>query len=179
MDYANVRVRPIADDALVLRPEHIDPLPVPAMTWSVDGPARYHVHVRGVRRPFVLALADAFSPAWRVRGLPSGASARQVEIDGYRNGWTIDAHGDLDLTIEYAPARYGRDAMLVSEIAALLFALSFLVTWHRRRRGRWPGVALWARLTGREPPIDLSRLPAGARRVSLDEADLAFRARNT
>jgi hypothetical protein len=153
VDYRDVRLRPIADDALVLRPATVATSPVPAITWTVDGPARYRVHVRDARAPFVLALADAFSRDWHVRGLLFGTPVHQVEIDGYRNGWLIDARGDLDLTIEYAPARVGRDAMHVSQLAglALLGSLGLSFRRWRRRRPR-PG--------------------AGPRRVSLQQADL-------
>jgi arabinofuranan 3-O-arabinosyltransferase len=140
IDYAAVHFQPIADDALVLMPAHVAAPAVPQMTWQSDGPARYHVHVQDARGPFLLALADAFSTNWRVGGLPVGTHARQVEIDGYRNGWAIDARGDLNLTIEYAPARYGRAALRVSQLAAIAFAASFLVGWWwRRRRKRRAG----------------------------------------
>ena len=161
VDYSNVRVRPIADEALVIRPADVETPPVPTMTFTTDGPARYRVHVRGRAAPFVLALADSFSHDWRVRGLPLGTPVRQVEIDGYRNGWSIDARGDLDLTIEYTPARVGRDAMHVSQIVGLVLFVSLARSLVRRRRRR------------------RSRSRPGPRRVSLDEADLTLYAPST
>jgi arabinofuranan 3-O-arabinosyltransferase len=138
INYANVDMRVITDESLVLRPASMTVPSAPAVTWHRDGPARYRVNVQDARGPFVLALADAFSRDWRVRGLPAHTEADQVEIDGYRNGWVIDARGDLALTIEYAPARYGRDAMHVSQLAlvALLVSLPLGPTVVRRRR-RW------------------------------------------
>jgi len=156
VDYRDVRIRPIADDALVLRPAHVDTPPVPVITWSSDGPARYRVHVRDARAPFVLALADSFSRDWRVHGLPFGTPVQQVEIDGYRNGWLIDGRGNLDVTLEYAPARLGRDAMHVSQVGALALLASFAWTLRRRPRRRGPAPG------------------SGPRRVSLQEADLSL-----
>ena len=92
---------------------------VPEITWHRSGSARYHVQVHDAQGPFVLALGDAYSRDWHVHGLPAGAKAVPIEIDGYRNGWAIDARGDMKLTVEYTPARVGHAAIRVSQLGLL------------------------------------------------------------
>ena len=89
----------------MLRPTTIATGSVPEITWHRSGTARYQVQVHDAQGPFVLALGDAYSRDWHVHGLPAGAKAVPIEIDGYRNGWAIDARGDMKLTVEYTPAR--------------------------------------------------------------------------
>jgi hypothetical protein len=67
--------------------------------------------------------------------VPAG-TVGHVKIDGYRNGWTIDARGELDLVLEYRPARVGRTAMTVSEAAGGLAFVVLLVGLRRRLRLR-------------------------------------------
>ena len=84
----------------------------------------------------MLALSDSWSSDWVVKGLPEGARIEPLLIDGYRNGWAIDARGDLDLTVEYRPARWGRVALAVSAGTAAGTAVSCLWFGVRRRRER-------------------------------------------
>lgn len=56
-----------------------------------------------------------------------------LRIDGYRNGWAVDARGDLDLLIEYVPARAGQLAIRVSLLAAVTAAA---MGWFGRSRRR-------------------------------------------
>jgi hypothetical protein len=136
IEYSDLAMRVVTDDALVLRPSHVNAPPAPAITWHRVSSARYVVQVHGAQAPFVLALTDAYAPSWHLGGLPAGAHASQVELDGYRNAWAIDARGDLRLTVAYAPARLGLDARRISEIAMLLLLASVAVSLLRRlRRG--------------------------------------------
>ncbi len=90
IDYRSLALRPVTDEAVVLLPADLASAPVPRLRWSQDNPARYRVHVEGSDAPFVLALTEASSPGWRVRGLSAGAQARPLEVDGYRSGWVIE-----------------------------------------------------------------------------------------
>ncbi len=146
IDYRSLALRPVTDEAVVLLPADLASAPVPRLRWSQDNPARYRVHVEGSDAPFVLALTEASSPGWRVRGLSAGAQARPLEVDGYRSGWVIEAPRDQDLVIEYAPARRARAALRVSQAAAVLFVLTLPATplarrftGRRSRRGRGRG----------------------------------------
>jgi hypothetical protein len=148
IDYRNVHFRPVTDESLVLWPTASPTAVAPTITSTRDG-STYHVHVRGANGPFLLALSEAYSSSFHLAGVPDGSSAEHVMIDGYRNGWALDAHGDFELTISYGPARLAKMARLIS-IATLLFVLAlipsapFVVRTRRqlvarRARARQPG----------------------------------------
>jgi hypothetical protein len=134
--YSHLHLKLIVDDALLLRPTTVQTVAVPELRWHQDGPDRYRVDVRHSSGQFVVALADAFSNDWKVRGLPPGAHVEHLEIDGYRNAWAIDARGDMNLTIEYAPARAGHAAMRVSQLSLLALIGSIAVPRLRKTRRR-------------------------------------------
>jgi hypothetical protein len=161
IDYRNVTVLPVVDDALVLTSQHGAPQPAPPATWHEEDPAHYRVGVRDVTRPFVLTFSEAYAAGWKLHGLPNGARAIHVELDGYRNGWAIDAHGDLDLTLEYAPARLGHAAMRVS-VATAVFLLASVLFAPAARRGRRRWIR-WRAARSRE------RDALGSRRVRLPD----------
>ena len=94
----------------------------PAMSFHEISPARYHVKILGATAPFVVALSDSWSADWRITGAPAGTLIDHLRIDGYRNGWAVDARGDLGLLIEHVPARAGQLAIRVSLVAAVVTA---------------------------------------------------------
>lgn len=124
IEYRDVALRPVTSESLVLLPRDLVAGPAPRIRWEQDNPARYRVHVDGADAPFVLALTDAWSRDWRVRGLPDGAEIRSLKVDGYRSGWVIDAPGDHELVVEYAPARQAQIALRVSQATAVSLALA-------------------------------------------------------
>jgi arabinofuranan 3-O-arabinosyltransferase len=132
--YTNVALKPIADESVTVVATGKSSFELPSFSWIQENPASYNIAVKKVSNPFVLALSDSWSPDWKVRGLPKGSTVTQLRIDGYRNGWLIDARGDLDLTVEYTPARWGRLAISVSVSAASVAALFTSVVMIRRRR---------------------------------------------
>jgi arabinofuranan 3-O-arabinosyltransferase len=134
--YTDVALTPIADESVTVVATGKSSFELPEFSWTQHGPARYKVNVQDSSHPFVLALSDSWSPEWRVRGLPKDSTVTQMRIDGYRNGWLIDARGDLDLSVEYAPARWGRLAIYASAIAAGVGAIIALATTIRRQRRR-------------------------------------------
>jgi hypothetical protein len=137
-EYRDVRIDPLAGESVTIQTVAPSSATPPTLEWTQRSPARYHVKVSGVKAPFLLALADSWSPDWKVGGLPAGARIRQLRIDGYRNGWLIDTRGDprdLDLTVEYVPARWGRRALAVSGATAVaLLLVGALLVVRRRRR---------------------------------------------
>ena len=157
----------------MLRPTTIATGSVPEITWHRSGTARYQVQVHDAQGPFVLALGDAYSRDWHVHGLPAGAKAVPIEIDGYRNGWAIDARGDMKLTIEYTPARVGHAAMRISELGLLALIGSVAVPGLRRLRrrradergapgaSRRPSARAGARCVAPFPPTAGERDPRG------------------
>jgi arabinofuranan 3-O-arabinosyltransferase len=136
--YDNIRLRPVADEALVLQPTDVGSANIGGI--RVDGARSdaYHVHVENARAPFVLALNESYAKDWTISGLPRDATATHIRLDGYRNGWAIDARGDLDLVLRYAPARTGHLAMRVSEVTLVVLVVSLLAAPAlTRRRRRW------------------------------------------
>ena len=133
-EYRNVRVVSLIDEYLTLISDGTTARTPPLMSFSAISPARYRVHVTAASAPFVLALSDSWSNDWRVTGVPLGVTVDHLLIDGYRNGWAIDGRGDLDLLIEYTPARAGQLAIRVSVASALVATAIGL--WARLRRPR-------------------------------------------
>lgn len=124
IEYDGIALRPVTSEALVLLPRDLAAVTAPRIRWEQDNPARYRVHVEDADAPFVLALTEAWSPDWQVRGLPDGARVHPLKVDGYRSGWVIDAPGDHDLVIEYAPARHAQTALHVSQATAAALVLA-------------------------------------------------------
>jgi arabinofuranan 3-O-arabinosyltransferase len=107
-----------------------------ATSWARHGPARYVVDVRADGRPFTLVLAETFDAGWRLRGLPRGASASHVEVDGSANGWHVRAApGDLRLVVEHRPSQVARLTVVASTAAAVL-ALAMAAIGSPRMLGR-------------------------------------------
>jgi hypothetical protein len=134
--YRQVTAKPMVDEYLALvRADTSVPEP-PELSWEQLSPARYRVRVSQARAPFVLALSDSWSADWRVSNAPADAVIEHVRIDGYRNGWAIDAVGDLDLLVEYVPSRAGQRAIRVSLATAVAVALLVATQQGLRRRRR-------------------------------------------
>jgi arabinofuranan 3-O-arabinosyltransferase len=159
IDYRDVDIRPVSAQGVVLMPLSARMSEPPRATTTQVSPAEYRVRLEGADGPFVVALSESYAGGWRLRGLPEGARARHVELDGYRNGWLVDATGDLDLTLEYAPAARARVAMGVSTVAGIALALAFVGVPFARRWRRRSIEALRrecaARPGGRSVPIDV------------------------
>jgi arabinofuranan 3-O-arabinosyltransferase len=161
IEYRHVAFRAVADDVLVVVPSRGTALPSPpAVEWHRVDPAHYRVSVDGARGRFVLAFNEAHADGWRLEGLPGGAQAEHIELDGYRNGWIVDARGDLDLTLRYAPARYGRMAARFSQVTAVLLVGSFASA---------PFVRSIRRRYRHRSRVALARDSEGSRRVPLPD----------
>lgn len=136
-EYRNITIRPFVDEYLALLSAGTVGRSAPPMTFKQISPARYRVRVSEVIAPFVLALSDSWSKDWRVSGAPKDAKIDHLLIDGYRNGWALDAHGDLNLLLEYVPARAGQLAIRLSVLAVLLTAAIAVIEIRRRRSSRF------------------------------------------
>lgn len=86
----------------------------PAMSFHEISPARYHVKILGATAPFVVALSDSWSADWRITGAPAGTLIDHLRIDGYRNGWAVDARDDPGFVDRVRPGASGaaRDSRL-------------------------------------------------------------------
>jgi arabinofuranan 3-O-arabinosyltransferase len=161
IEYRDIELRAAPDEVVVALPNRSTASSrVPDVAWSQDHSGRYQLDVRGADQPFVVALNEAYSKGWQVRGVPDGGSAKHVQLDGYRNGWVIDGAGDYRLTLEYAPARAGRVALRVSQVTALALVAAALFThalaFVQKRRSRR---RLWASTAADEPGARPESLP--------------------
>lgn len=107
---------------------------VPGIRSRGADPSRHEVTIRGASGRFVLALAETYSREWQLSGLPRAGTARHRRLDGYRNGWLIDASGDLRLHLEHAPAHAALVARRASGLAAAALVAALLVQFEVRRR---------------------------------------------
>lgn len=92
----------------------------------------------------MVVLTETFDPGWRLSDPPPFLTATHQRVDGYANAWLIDGTGTFDLTIEYAPARRARLALVASMLAAVAALGTVVVAGgramcRRRRRGPRPG----------------------------------------
>jgi arabinofuranan 3-O-arabinosyltransferase len=134
VEYRQVSIAPYIDEFIALLSAGTKSRVAPAMTFHKISPARYRVRVDGATAPFVLALSDSWSADWKVSGAAAGTKIDHLRIDGYRNGWAIDARGDLDLLVEYVPARAGQLAISVSLATSILVILGLIGVQFARRR---------------------------------------------
>ncbi|MGQ0431766.1 MAG: FkbM family methyltransferase, partial [Microthrixaceae bacterium] len=108
------------------------------------GGDRWRLAVRGLGSPFVLALPDAMDAGWGLQGLPRGATAQAMTVDGYRQAWLIsDLRGDAQLTARYAPAGAARASRWGA--MALVAAMTLPLRRIRRLRRREASPATWTR----------------------------------
>lgn len=83
----------------------------------------------------VVRLDETFSPQWRLDGLPAGASARHVPVDGWANGWIVDG---LDGPRTQISFRYPADlatSIAVWSVAGVVVAAVASLLHRRSRRG--------------------------------------------
>lgn len=99
---------------------------------------RWDIDVRARAGRFVLALPDTNHAGWTLDGLPTGASADPVVVDGFRQGWVIDAveSEPLHLTARFEPSRWVRIATWASITVLALLVLVGAGASVRRRKNR-------------------------------------------
>jgi arabinofuranan 3-O-arabinosyltransferase len=123
-EYRNVALRPDTQVTFDVTGRHARPGPAPTISTHEVHPGRYEVHVRDARQPFLLALPESYASGWRISGLPKGARANHVRVDGYANGWAIHTRGTYTVTLDYTPARWPRLALFASLLAGILLLLN-------------------------------------------------------
>lgn len=148
VQYRRVRVTPVATPSAVVVTRDVTVPEPPVVTTTKQSPTRYGVTVEQLDEGTVVGLAETWAPGWIVEGLPAGAEAEHVRLDGWANGWRItglpaDA-GPVAFTIRYRPARVARAALLISlatvpAAAAWWFLAPVLLGRLRRRFPRVPG----------------------------------------
>ncbi len=150
--YRNVSVRAVGEETLVTRTTteaaaQAKASPAPTLRWEEQNPATYSVGVSGAGDRFVLVLSEHYSADWSLSGLPSGATATHLNVDGYRNGWVIDPGGQrtMTLSLRHVPSHHARWTLAISALALLAAAATACwvlanrehsVRRHAKRRGR-------------------------------------------
>ena len=105
---------------------------LPHVSYQRVSPSKFRVHVRGARRPFVLAMTETFARGWRLDGpADRPGEAAHVRVNGYANGWRVPWSGSYELTIEYRPERLARVARRLDLVLVPLGILALL--WPRPR----------------------------------------------
>ncbi len=127
IDYADPRLALVDRDRFVSLPAAVEGAVAPALSWRTDGPADYRITMPAAPETFAIALDEAHDRRWVLEGLPEGATAAHVRLDGYRNGWLVDlpattAPTALELRIRYGPDRWVHRALVISALAGLLLA---------------------------------------------------------
>ena len=138
-EYRNFRVRSSVDEYVTMVSKDTVSRARPTMSFDEISPARYRVKITRATSAFVVALSDTWSADWKISGLPKGVRVDHLRIDGYRNGWAIDGRGNLEMLIEYVPARIGQRAIQLSLATAALVIAGWAVGVAIRR---WRVVAL-------------------------------------
>ena len=130
--YRSVTVRPTYPMVAVAQPVRRG---VAAATRVDDR----HASVRGADTA-VFRLAEAYGAGWSLDGLPEGASARHVVVDGWANGWVVEGLRGRPVVASF---RYGPDTWvslavwsILPVLAAAVVALAAPVIVRRRRRAR-------------------------------------------
>lgn len=130
-EYRDVQVAATASTTAVVAPAPESLPPAPRVGARAAGD-RYAISVQGATAPFVLAMAESYSPGWHLSGLPAGATARHFRVDGYANAWLVTGRGDMLLVATYRPASVARWATIASALGFIALALT------QARRGRRP-----------------------------------------
>ncbi len=137
----------------------------------VGAPARQGTEVSEIDDRFVslrsdgdvvLTFQQAWSPAWRLDGLPAGATAEHVKVNGWANGWMIRGLDGravvLEVTYRYeSVVAFAVWSVLVVWVVALLCADWALIVRRRRRASVVPRASSFDGPPATSTPIDRVR----------------------
>jgi hypothetical protein len=111
----------------------------PTLQVRTAGRTGFDVRTSAPSRPFWLVLGQSHNLGWHLTIDGEDAGPPQL-VDGYANGWRIDAPGaPLDLRLRWTPQRTVDIALVLSAVTALaclLVVVGSLVLEPRRRRRR-------------------------------------------
>jgi arabinofuranan 3-O-arabinosyltransferase len=102
----------------------------------------YTLEITGARGPVLLVLNQSNNSGWVAAvqsGVVSGCPISHVVVDGFANGWWIDAPGPTTIRLTFVPQRLADDAALLSLVTLILCAAfattPLVVEVLRRARG--------------------------------------------
>ena len=100
----------------------------PELTFNKRNPTKYIVSITNAQKPYVLVLNDFFDPRWKVKIRGTGQTLSEKVhflVNGFANGWSIDATGNYELEIYYSPQRLFTLGVLLSAAGLVTAALVF------------------------------------------------------
>ncbi|HEX4775794.1 MAG TPA: hypothetical protein VFW74_03395, partial [Acidimicrobiia bacterium] len=128
-EYRNVRVQPIRSEFA-----HVDPVAAPTsvtpVSWNSSGSGSFSAKLGHVG-PALVVLDESFGTGWKLAG---ATGARHVVANGYANAWYLPAGATSRLSMNYAPSRLARFALLLSALGFVAAGVTLAFTAIRRRR---------------------------------------------
>jgi arabinofuranan 3-O-arabinosyltransferase len=149
-----------------------DPRPTPDVQMTAHGPVDATVTVEGLSSDAWLVLGQSLSSGWSARVDGGPDLGAPTLIDGYANGWRLDADelgsGPLTIHLEWKPQRVIWIAIWLSLIGVLACIAVIVVGALRRRRAPTP--ATWETLGEDGEPPTLAPFPGDAPTTSWGRA---------
>lgn len=98
----------------------------PTVQFEADSMTKFRVSVRQASDPYILIFNQTFDPGWTAYILSAdGMKMKElpkhdhVQVNGYANGWYIDAPGDYDIEISYRPQQLVWVGFVISVVSWL------------------------------------------------------------
>ncbi|MCZ7531361.1 MAG: alpha-(1-_3)-arabinofuranosyltransferase [Acidimicrobiia bacterium] len=118
---------PVTDGSL---PAPTAPPPGPAIELTDEGRVSYDADVDAADSPFWLILGQSFNDGWEADAQGQGDLGAPTLVDGYANGWVMDAGGPRSVAVEWVPQKLVYAGLATSFLAALA---CLLLAWRGRR----------------------------------------------
>lgn len=97
----------------------------PKVSFRKINAAHYRVQIRGAGAPFLLILAETYSPDWEA-SIEETKVRQHFIVNGYANAYYVDRKGSFAVDIEYAPTRLLRAGAVLSGGSLLAAVLGFI-----------------------------------------------------
>ncbi len=119
---------PVTDGSL---PAPTAPPPGPAIELTDEGRVSYDADVDVSDSPFWLILGQSFNDGWEADAQGQGNLDAPTLVDGYANGWMLDAGDPRSVAVEWVPQKLVYAGLAISFLAALA---CLVLAWRGRRR---------------------------------------------
>lgn len=116
-----VLVKRLIEPQPVLIKENSQPnLSIPQITYTKHNPAKYFVHIRGARNPFMLVFSELYNSGWKATFDDGTSPQIHFLANAYANGWVVNKVGDFNMTLEYMPQRFLDKGKIVSLVSVIV-----------------------------------------------------------